>query len=164
MNTLRDTTLIFLVKKTNGTVSEICLAMKKRSFGKGRWNGVGGKVMPPETIEEAARREAKEEIGADLKEMQKVAEMNFYFSNKPDWDQCVHAYFCEQWDGTPTESEEMAPQWFKISDIPFDKMWPDDIFWLPKVLEGNLVKASFTFGEGETNPIEKQDVQIVQSL
>lgn len=41
---LRDTTLLFLVRRDEaGTVSEICLAMKKRGFGIGKYNGVGGK-------------------------------------------------------------------------------------------------------------------------
>jgi 8-oxo-dGTP pyrophosphatase MutT (NUDIX family) len=36
--------------------------MKKRGFGEGRWNGVGGKVEPGESIEAALIREAKEEV------------------------------------------------------------------------------------------------------
>ena len=45
---------------------EILLGMKKRGFGKGRWNGFGGKLMPGESIEDAARREVLEEIGVTL--------------------------------------------------------------------------------------------------
>ena len=36
---------------------ELLLGMKLRDFGKGYWNGFGGKVDPGETIEEAAVRE-----------------------------------------------------------------------------------------------------------
>jgi hypothetical protein len=25
----------------------------------------------------------------------------------------------------------MRPEWFSLDDIPYDKMWPDDPFWLP---------------------------------
>jgi hypothetical protein len=43
MEKLRDSTLLFLVKKdATGKITEICLAMKKRGFGAGRWNGVQG--------------------------------------------------------------------------------------------------------------------------
>merc|ERR1712079_998463 len=28
-------------------------------------------------------------------------------------------------------TEEMKPKWFNIEDIPYDKMWKDDIYWMP---------------------------------
>jgi hypothetical protein len=51
----------------------------------------------------------------------------------------VHVY--ETWDfsGEPAESGEMRPEWFLERDIPYDRMWPDDIHWLPLVLEGKSV-------------------------
>lgn len=36
--------------------SEILLGLKKRGFGKGLWNGFGGKVEPGEEIVDAATR------------------------------------------------------------------------------------------------------------
>jgi hypothetical protein len=48
---MRNATLLFLIKKSGDQISEICLAMKKRGFGVGRWNGAGGKVSQGETIE-----------------------------------------------------------------------------------------------------------------
>ena len=42
---------------------KVLLGMKKRGFGAGRWNGFGGKVRDGETIEEATKREMKEEVG-----------------------------------------------------------------------------------------------------
>lgn len=45
---------------------KILLGMKKRGFGAGRWNGFGGKVSAAETIEDAARREIREEAGIEV--------------------------------------------------------------------------------------------------
>ncbi len=140
-------------------ISDICLAMKKRGFGVGRYNGVGGKLEPNETIESGAKREAKEEIGVAVGHLSKIAELSFYFAHNPAWDQLVHVYVVDTWDGEPAESEEMNPQWFSVADIPFDKMWPDDRFWLTEVLLGRLVKAKFTFGEGDV--ILDKKVEIV---
>ena len=124
--------------------------MKKRSFGKGRWNGVGGKLNPGESVEEAVVRETKEEIGVHPKNITKVAELDFAFpEHKKDWNQTAHVYFCDEWEGEPTESEEMSPQWFHVDEVPFHAMWPDDIFWYPRVLQGEIIKGNFVFGDND---------------
>lgn len=164
MGKLRNATLLFLVKRTKEEITDICLAMKKRGFGENRWNGVGGKVNEKdgETIEEAVKREAKEEIGIEVKKLNKVAELSFYFPHNPLWNQAVHTYFCDEWEGGLVESEEMEPAWFSIKELPFGKMWPDDIFWLPEVLKGNFLKAMFRFGENDI--ILEKNVKIVKNL
>ena len=133
--------------------------MKKRGFGAGRYNGVGGKVEAGETIEEAVAREAKEEIGVGVDIIKKCAELQFYFPHNPAFDQLVHVYLAETWDSEPVESEEMNPKWFSASDIPYQEMWPDDIFWIPKVLEGHFVQGRFVFGEGDV--VKEQEVIVV---
>ncbi len=147
---MKQATLCFLIKESNGE-KELLLAMKKRGFGEGKWNGVGGKFNPEidKNIIETAKRELKEEIGIDAKELKKVAILSFYFPYQADWDQDVHVFFAKEWQGIPEESEEMKPQWFKIDEIPFDKMWSDDTLWLPKFLNGERLKAKFVFKKGE---------------
>jgi hypothetical protein len=41
-------------------------------------------------------------------------------------------------------------------------MWPDDIYWIPEVLKGNLLKAAFQFGQNDT--VDKKEVNIVESI
>lgn len=159
---LKDATLLFLIKKSHNRITEICLAMKKIGFGINRWNGAGGKVEPSEAIDNAAIRETREEIGVEILQKNKVAELSFFFTHNSAWNQKVHVYFSEQWTGEPSESDEMRPQWFLVEKLPFDKMWPDDIFWLPEVLSGKLIKATFVFSEGDI--IQEKDVQIVKNL
>ncbi len=161
---MKDTTLLFLIKRNPDTleISHILLAMKKRGFGMNRWNGVGGKLEPGESIEEGVLREANEEIGVVAHDLKKVARLAFSFALKPEWNQCVHVFFSDEWEFEPAESEEMRPEWFEIGNIPFDEMWPDDPFWLPQVLEGKLVQAAFTFGDQDI--ILEQQVKIVPTL
>lgn len=118
--------------------------MKKRGFGAGRWNGVGGKIEPNETEVQGLIRETQEEIEVTPLEYDKIAVLDFAF---PDGtiDMQGHVYFCTKWEGEPIETEEMAPQWFRIADIPYDDMWQDDIVWLPQVLKGKKLTANFTF-------------------
>lgn len=145
--TLRQTNIVFLRRG-----EEVLLAMKKRGFGQGRWNGAGGKPEVGETIEQAAIRECQEELGVTPTALRHVATLDFRFPAEKaakGWDQQVLVYFCEQWHGEPTESDEMAPRWFKTRDIPYDEMWADDKYWYPLVLDGKFVAAEFHFGDDD---------------
>jgi len=141
---IRNVTLVFLLDKEQ---KRICLAMKKRGFGEGKLNGVGGKVAPDESIESAAIREAKEELGVDIAQESLVQSgvLDFSFEGKPEWSQRCHVFLVDEWRGEPQESEEMAPHWFGYDEIPFERMWVDDIHWLPLVLGGKHVDATFHF-------------------
>lgn len=141
---MRNVTLCFLIRD-----DEICLAMKKRGFGMGKWNGIGGKVEDGKTIEEAAIRELYEEINVktNITNLEKIGNIKFYFNDKPDWNQRMHIYFINQWQGDPKESEEMAPKWYKKNQIPYESMWVDDPHWLPQVLDGKKIEAEFYFNK-----------------
>ena len=146
-----ETTLSLLKKDNN-----ILLAMKKRGFGIGKYNGVGGKIKQGETPEEAMIRETTEEINVTPIKYEKVGFIEFdeYYKGKKE-NVAFHLYFVTEWEGKPTESEEMNPKWFNIKDIPYDKMLPDDKHWLPLVLEGKRIKAYFDFDE-DWNLISKK--------
>lgn len=162
MEEQQRSTLLFLIKRSNGTIDHICLAMKKRGFGAGRWNGVGGKVDVEESIEDAVRRETQEEVNVFPHHIHEVAVLKFSFKYSSNWNQVVHVYFSEHWSGVPSESEEMNPRWFSISEIPYNKMWPDDLYWLPKVISGNRIHGSFCFGKNDT--ILEKKIELVNKI
>jgi 8-oxo-dGTP diphosphatase / 2-hydroxy-dATP diphosphatase len=154
---MKQATLCLLIKD-----GKILLAMKKRGFGVGKWNGVGGKIdfeKGDKNIVDAAIREAKEEIGVEIINLQEAGIMHFKFPYKPDWDQDVHLFLAKNWSGQPEESEEMAPKWFDFNEIPYDKMWDDDKYWLPHILKGEKLEANFIFKEGEI--IDKYSIKSV---
>lgn len=138
-------TLCFVVKE-----DRILLGMKKRRFGAGRWNGFGGKVETGETIEEAAKRETKEECGIEIREMQEVGIHEFEFASDRGTILEVHVFRVDKWQGEPRETEEMRPQWYTTDAIPYDEMWPDDIHWIPVFLTGKKFRTKFLFGEGDS--------------
>jgi len=160
---LQRATLCFLVNNSECKgISSICLAMKKRGFGEGKWNGVGGKIEDNETVEQALRREANEEILVQITEYFKVAELTFNWPEEQGMNMFVYVYFAYTWQGEPSESEEMKPKWYKVSDIPYESMWSDDKYWLPLTLKGELIKAQFNFREGDR--IIDKDIEIVKSI
>lgn len=140
MTKKKITTLLYLIRD-----DEILLAMKKRGFGANRYNGVGGKIEPGETLEQALIRECQEEIGVTPQKYYAVAEHNFYGPTEEPFHMHVHAFFCTEWSGEPVETEEMEPAWYKMADIPYGAMWSDDIHWLPAALSGRKLYGEFHF-------------------
>ncbi|MFA7689080.1 MAG: 8-oxo-dGTP diphosphatase [Bacilli bacterium] len=137
-------TTLLLLRKDN----KILLAMKKKGFGEGKYNGVGGKIEPNETPEEGMIRESKEEIFITPTEYYKVGTIEFMECYKGEkLNLTFHLFIATNWDGTPTESDEVKPKWFDIDKIPYNKMFPDDKYWLPYVLEGKKIKGFFDFDE-----------------
>lgn len=157
MAKLRQATICLLRRE-----DKVLLAMKKRGFGVGKWNGPGGKPNDGESVEQAVVREVQEEISVTPLLLQKVAVLDFYFPDVPiekDWDQQVVVFTTDKWEGEPTESEEMTPKWFKVEEVPYYQMWPDDIHWMPKVFAGQKVKAEFIFsGEGELKKYKMEEM------
>ena len=139
---MRNTTLGFIVKG-----NKILLAMKKRWFWADLYNGIGGKQEKWETIQQAMIREAKEEIGIDISDLQQVWILNFYFEENPDWNQKVHVFKILNYTGEPMESEEMKPYWFDVDNLPFDKMWEDDRIWFKDFINGKNFEYTFYFNK-----------------
>jgi 8-oxo-dGTP diphosphatase len=142
---MRDATLVFLLR--DHPRRELLLGMKNRGFGSGKYNGFGGKVESGETIEHAAARELSEECGitVSVRDLMQAAHLEFFFPAQSDWNQAVHVFLAERWRGEPAETGEMTPAWFPLDAIPYEQMWADDPYWLPLILRGEFVEATFIF-------------------
>ena len=137
------TTLLHIIKD-----GKILLAEKKRGFGKGLFNGVGGKVEENETIEEAMIRETKEEIGVTPTNYVKHGLLVFDEFVKGERTKVfMNIYTAYDYLGEPVESDEMKPVWFLLDQIPYDKMFADDKFWMNNILEGHSFVGSFVYDE-----------------
>lgn len=141
MNTDYSQRTVVLLTREN----QVLLGYKKTGFGKGKFLGIGGKVEPGETVEKAAKRELKEEVGITQPGLEVVGELRFLFPEKPSWSQQVHIFVSATWQGEPVESEEIRPAWFDSTKLPFDKMWDDAQYWFERVLMGEKVKGEFVF-------------------
>ena len=124
---------------------QVLLAMKKRGFGTGKWNGYGGKVANQETPRTAAVRELQEESGLSASEeaLEQVGLVRFYFDGSQLFE--CHVFLVRDWHGEPRESDEMKPCWFSISQLPFEEMWVADGKWVPLVLAGKKLEAEVNF-------------------
>lgn len=160
MTTMKHATLCLLVQE-----DQVLLAMKKRGFGEGKWNGAGGKVQEGENIRDAAIRETREELGVTLRlaDLTKAAEITFRFPEHPAWDQVMHVFVLSRWEGEPQESDEMRPQWFPKRALPKAEMWAADCEWMPLVLSGEFLKGVVVF-DGDGGAVRESNWEIANSF
>lgn len=133
-------TLMFILRN-----DEVLLIRKKRGLGAGKINGPGGRIEGDETPEECAIRETNEELLINPINTRFGGELFFHAEDMPRIH--VHIYVATDFEGTPSETDEAIPIWFKLDKLPFDEMWDDDRIWLGHVLQGGTVEGYFTFIE-----------------
>ncbi|MEZ4622999.1 MAG: 8-oxo-dGTP diphosphatase [Caldilineaceae bacterium] len=136
----------------------VLLGMKMQGVGAGYYNGFGGKIEVCETPAVAAARELWEEsgliVGADS--LQPMGHVLFTHAQVR-----MHVYVAMAWAGLPTESNEMVPQWFPLTGLPYVQMWPTDRDWLPHVLAGQRVTVVvYKHSDGRRT----SSVQVVDAL
>jgi 8-oxo-dGTP diphosphatase len=143
--TMKEATLCYVIR--GNPAQDVLLGYKKTGFGLGKYVGFGGKVEVGEDAPTAAARELAEEssLQVQLEDLQPLGQVTFLFPHRPDWDHRVHLFLTRTWRGVPTESAEMRPKWFSIGEIPYHLMWEDSRYFLPLALDGQEMRATFTY-------------------
>ncbi|WP_049927058.1 8-oxo-dGTP diphosphatase [Halopiger goleimassiliensis] len=144
-----EATLCFPLRRHADAGDEVLLIEKRRGLGEGWYNGPGGKLEDGETPRECAVRETREEVGlqADPGALEKAGELTFLLDGEVHT--FCHVFRTTEFDGEPRPSDEARPEWVRVDDVPYDRMWEDDRIWLPAVLEGDTVAGEFAFRGGE---------------
>ena len=146
---LTSTCLCLLTRNGVDGTPEVLLGYKKTGFGTGKIVALGGHVEPGESTAEAAAREVKEESSIRVApgSLTPSAHITFVFPADPSWDMKVEIFSTADWSGEPTESEEIRPEWFPVTALPFGQMWDDAPRWLPRILAGERLSATFTYAD-----------------
>lgn len=146
---------------------EILLGLKKEGFGKGNYNGFGGKFDSSldKGILDTSIRELNEECGLTCSpdNLEKVAVIEFYFPAKPILNQRVHVYFLKRFSNEPIETNEMRPEWFSLKKIPYDKMWDSDKIWFKEVLLGKKILGEF-YWKSDNKTVDKYVIKEISSF
>ena len=149
---VRHQTLCFVFRRGDRGQQQILLGRKKKGFGAGKIMGLGGHVDPGESELDCALREVYEEAGITIASGSATwrAEFDFVFPTRPEWNAIVTVFFGESWSGRVQGSEEISPQWFDVDSPPFDQMWDDESYWLPRVLAGERLTGTITYDDSGT--------------
>jgi len=133
-------TLMFVIRE-----GEVLLIEKLTGIGQGKVNGPGGKIDPGETPLQAIIRECQEELHITPIDPIKMGELWFDMNHIPSIH--CHVFIANDFTGIPTATREANPLWTNIEDIPYDKMWEDDQYWLPQLIEGQSFNGRFIFDQ-----------------
>lgn len=131
-------TLVFVVRDGRALLIE-----KKRGLGAGKINGAGGKVDHGETVLGAAVREFEEELCATPVEPRELGQVAFAVTEGDSF--LIHVFRADDLIGEPMETDEAVPVWFEVTDIPYDRMWEDDRYWFPLLLEDRSFRVRTLF-------------------
>jgi 8-oxo-dGTP diphosphatase len=131
-------TLCFVIQD-----GQILLIEKKRGLGAGKVNGPGGRIEKGETSEQGAIRETQEEVGITPTGVQWAGELRFQF--RDGYSLHCTVYRASGWEGELTETAEAKPFWVRTDQIPYDLMWADDSYWMPRLLAGEKFRGWFEF-------------------
>jgi 8-oxo-dGTP diphosphatase len=142
-----DVVVSYLIRRA-GESTEILLGRKARGLGTGRIVGPGGKVLPGEDLAQAASREVAEEVAVTVlpEHLSHMATLTYPFTDRPENSQRSFVFMATQFSGTPVASDELIPAWYRLEDVPWEHMWDDAKLWLPSVLGGHFIEATFTIG------------------
>jgi 8-oxo-dGTP diphosphatase len=144
---LTSTCLCLLTRTGDDGGRQVLLGRKKTGLGTGKIVGLGGHVEQGETPGQAAAREVKEEAGISVAPgaLAEVAFITFLFPARPRWDMTVNVFTSADWAGEAVQTPEIDPRWYPASALPLERMWDDARHWLPRVLGGERLRATFSY-------------------
>lgn len=134
-------TLLFLHRD-----GRVLLIRKRRGHGAGKINGPGGKPDPGESPRACVIRETGEEVGIVPRGVRLAAVLKFLDLEDDDW--LGYVYLGDDFQGEPRTTPEAVPLWYPVDGLPFDEMWDDDRYWLPRLLAGERLEGEFLFRRG----------------
>ena len=105
--------LLALVNERNEVL--ISLRKNKEEYD-GFWEYPGGKVEENETLEQAIKREIKEEINLEISE-NCIAPLTFAVDQHEGSETILFLYICRKWEGSVTSLLDQEIKWVKPIDL-----------------------------------------------
>ena len=121
---------------------------KNHDVHNGKWNGLGGKLIPPETPEECVKREVEEESGLRIQHPELRGIITFpNFSHEDHW--YVYVFTAWEFEGILYESEEGSLEWIEDSKLFELNLWEGDPVFLKWITENRFFSAKFIYEQGK---------------
>jgi 8-oxo-dGTP diphosphatase len=139
-------TLCYL--RANGQTLMMHRIKKQGDMHAGKWNGLGGKLLPGETPEQCAIREVKEESGLTLVNPQWRGLLTFpAFNQNEDWYAFV--FVGHNFSGELIDSDEGVLAWIDDDKLLDLNLWAGDRIFLPWLDQEYFFSGQFVYQDGE---------------
>lgn len=120
---------------------------KENDVHAGKWNGLGGKLMPGESPEDCVIREVHEESGLKIKNPHLRGILTFpKFSKNEDW--YVFVYTANQFSGQLISSPEGDLEWIPDEKLNSLNLWAGDYHFLDWMRQNKFFSAKFLYQDG----------------
>lgn len=95
------------------------ILLVRHTYGSHLWTTVGGGIKSNEDLEQAVRREAREEVGLELGVVKRVGEVQYEEEYKKD---TAHVFLSDtlNTDLQPDQAEIAEAKWFPLKKLPED--------------------------------------------
>ncbi len=134
--------------KANGRTLMLHRIKKQNDKHAGKWNGLGGKLLPGETPEECVIREVQEESGLMLHKPLLRGVLTFpAFSKNEDWYTFV--FVAHEFTGELIDSNEGVLHWIDDADLLNLNLWEGDKIFLKWLDQNSFFSGQFRYGDGK---------------
>lgn len=135
-------TLCYL--RRNGKTLMLHRVKKENDMHEGKWNGLGGKVIPGESPEDCVIREVYEESGLRVQDPEMRGFITFpNFANDDDW--YVFLFVAEKFDGEMIDSPEGNLEWIPTDKLLDLNLWEGDRIFIPWLDRKKFFSAKFEY-------------------
>lgn len=143
-----DVAVTYLLRHHDGS-DWVLLGEKLTGIGQGKIVAPGGKSEPGESPAETAVREIWEEVGLSVRsdDLAHIGQISYPFVNRPEFSQRSFVFLARNFQGEIRSSREINATWWRVSEIPYERMWADATLWLPAALGGEYVQATIEIAE-----------------
>jgi len=141
---------------------------KRKKIGSNCWVPPGGGTESYDKSQKhAAQREILQETGLSfpLKSFKKVGVLRGFISSQTEPLWIVHLYLVvEKFNRLFVFGEEYVDmKWFPVTKLPFRHMLPGDIYWIPRLIKGEMLAVDLCFKD-EVGVLESKDIRAIDSF
>ncbi len=136
MHTPIVATLGFILSQDKTQVLLIHRQGRENDYHSGKFNGLGGKMNPSESISQCMQREIMEEANISCTSMTLRGTINWTAFGPHGENWLGFIFLIDQFTGAPNDTnEEGVLNWHPITELATLPMWPGDQYFLPLVFD-----------------------------